>query len=150
MRKKMDIDKILTEYEEIVFQKSNRKQFDGSTKWANQIAPDAGIYVFFRKDKVVYVGESGSLKARMGDVRRTVNHTLRRNIGDKLFSRIKGYAKATSKRKFPESIEKKVNEYMETLHVVVVPVPFGRTEIEEYLVEKHKPKFNTKTKRRSA
>ncbi|MCU7839484.1 MAG: hypothetical protein KZQ94_08895 [Candidatus Thiodiazotropha sp. (ex Troendleina suluensis)] len=150
MRNMMDINSILNEYEEIIFEKSNMKSFDVTTKWAKQITKDAGIYAFFDQDKVVYVGESGSLKARMGDVRRTVNHTLRRNIGAKLYSDIEGYEKATSKKKFPEHIERLVNEYMETLHAVIVPVPFGRTEVEEYLVSKLKPMFNTKTRRGSA
>jgi len=146
----MNVEKIIKEYEETIFCRSNRKPFDISTKWAKHITEKASIYAFFEKGKIVYVGESRSLKARMRDVRRTVNHTLRRNIGVKLFSHIKGYEKATSKQKFPEHIEQKVNEYMETLHVVVVPILFGRTEIEEYLVYKHKPKFNTKTKRAGA
>ncbi|MEW8372644.1 MAG: GIY-YIG nuclease family protein [Candidatus Thiodiazotropha sp.] len=146
----MDIDKILKEYEEILFEKSNRKTFDTTTKWAKQVTRDAGVYAFFDQDNVVYIGESGSLKARMGDVRRTVNHTLRRNIGAKLFSEIEGYKKATSKMKFPEHIEILVDEYMKKLHTAIVPVPFGRTEVEEYLVRKFKPKFNLKTKRGSA
>lgn len=150
MRNIIDIDTILKEYEEIIFEKSNRKMFGITTKWTKQITRDAGIYAFFDQDNVVYIGESGSLKARMGDVRRTVNHTLRRNIGTKLFSEIEGYEKATSKKKYPEHIEILVNEYMEKLHTVIVPVPFGRTEVEEYLVSKFEPKFNLKTKRGSA
>ncbi len=47
-------------------------------------------------------------------------------------------------------IEEKVDEFMETLHVVIIPVPFGRTEVEEYLVNKFDPKFNSKRKRQSA
>lgn len=144
----MDINIILQEHGQKVFDKKNRKPFKISTQWNKDVSTKAGVYAFFDGDRIVYIGETGSLKGRMSDVRRTVNHTLRRAIGNKNFSRIKGFIKATSKNKFPDHIETMINEYMEKLHVAIVPVMFGRTEIEEYLIDKYKPEFNSKTKRK--
>jgi len=75
----------------------------------------------------------------MKDLRYTLNHTLRRNIGNTLFSNRKDFKIATSKKKFPSKIEDLVDQYMENLKVIIAPVYFGRTEIEEYLIEKYKP-----------
>jgi excinuclease UvrABC nuclease subunit len=112
-----------------------------------QISSDAGVYAFFDKEQMVYVVESGSLRGRLNDLRRTVNHTLRKSIGEKRCSVIEGYVKATSKKKFPNHIEELVNIYICSLQVSIVPVSLGRTEIEEYLINKYKPIFNSKTRR---
>jgi len=145
----MDINKILQEYDQRFLDKNNREIFQLNTQWNKGVSAKSGVYAFFDNDKIIYIGETGSLKGRMSDVRRTVNHTLRRTIGNKLFSNIKGFNKATSKKKFPEHIEILINEYMEKLHIAIIPISFGRAEIEEYLIEKYKPVFNTKTKRKS-
>jgi len=145
----MDINKILQEYDQRFLDKKNREMFQLNTQWNKGVSSQSGVYAFFDKDKIIYIGETGSLKGRMSDVRRTVNHTLRRTIGNRLFLNIKGFNKATSKNKFPEHIEILINEYMEKLHVAIIPIPFGRAEIEEYLIEKYNPAFNTKTKRKS-
>ena len=145
----MDINKILQEYDQIFLDKKNREMFQLNTQWKKSVSDQSGVYAFFDNDKIIYIGETGSLKGRMSDVRRTVNHTLRRAIGNKLFSNIKGFNKATSKKKFPEHIEILINEYMVKLHVAIIPIPFGRAETEEYLIEKYNPVFNTKTKRKS-
>ena len=145
----MDIDKILQEYDQRFLDEKNREIFQLDTQWNKGVPTESGVYAFFDKDKIIYIGETGSLKGRMSDVRRTVNHTLRRTIGNKLFSNTKDFNKATSKKKFPEHIEILINEYMEKLYVTMIPISFGRAEIEEYLIEKYNPVFNTKTKRKS-
>lgn len=143
----MDIEKILLGYESQLLDKNTRMKFSQYNSWINDVSEEAGIYVFFNSSDLVYVGQSGLLKGRMRDVRRTVNHTLRRAIGRELFYHEKGFEKATSKNKFPDHIEVMVDEYMQKLDIRILPVPFGRAEIEEYIVDKYSPLFNTKRKR---
>lgn len=142
-----DIQDIIEEYERRILSADNKQNVQLTNEWSKKIPVDAGIYAFFDQEKMVYVGEFGSLRGRLNDLRRTVNHTLRRSIGEERFSDVEGYKKATSKRKFPDHIEKMVETYLCSLRVSVLPVAFGRTEIEEYLISKYKPTFNNKSKR---
>ncbi|MBI4478632.1 MAG: hypothetical protein HY651_01280 [Acidobacteria bacterium] len=121
------------------------------TAWANRFPTKAGVYAVFDAKKLIYVGETGSLRGRMKDLRDTRNHTLRRQIGAAKFNDRNGYQPATSKRKFPETIEKLLNEYIEkNLSVKLLPVLLGRKEIEERLIEDESPRFNVKTRRGDA
>ena len=105
----------------------------------------------FDGKKLIYVGETGSLRGRMKQVRDTRNHTLRRQVGAAKFSDRISYQPATSKRKFPESIEGMLNTYIEkNLSVKVLPVLLGRKEIEERLIDDETPRFNIKTRRGDA
>lgn len=146
----MDIKKLLKNYERIILLKRNRKVYNITLQWKKEISSEPGVYAFFYNNELVYVGESKSLMARMGDVRRTVNHTLRRKIGDQIFSEIEGFENASSKKKFPEHIEILINEYMGKLLVSILPIAFGRCEVEEYLITKYSPRFNSKSKRKIA
>ncbi|MCW9046956.1 MAG: hypothetical protein OQK46_02665 [Gammaproteobacteria bacterium] len=103
--------------------------------------------MFMDKEKVVYVGETGLLQGRMNDVRNTRNHTLRRSIGERKFSKHSHYTKATSSLKYAEDIEILVNKYIESLIVSILPVNLGRSELEEYLVSKYDPVYNKRKKR---
>jgi len=145
----MNVIEILKKYEDRIFCEK-RVAFSLIYK-GEVVAPNLpGIYVFFKDNDVVYVGESGCILSRMRDVKRTVNHTLRRAIGKLQFSSVEGYVRATSKKKYPEHIEEMVTDYMFALGVVFLPIEFGRTETEEYLVEKYNPTYNTKRKRKNA
>ncbi len=143
----MEIERELKRYDSYISKSGNRVSFRVSLEWAKGMPKDAGIYVFYYRNKIVYVGQSRSLKERMKDLRRTVNHTFRRKLGNFYFAKKDGFQKATSKKKFPEHIEKMVNSRMESMKIVIVPVPFGRSEVEEYLIKKYKPKFNANTSR---
>lgn len=147
MQKNIDIIQIKINYEQFILLSENRIAFDFSKDWKNNVSTKAGVYVFFEENKIVYIGEIKSLRSRMGDIKRTVNHTLRRKIGEILFNKIEGFIKASSKRKFPEHIEKLINEYMCKLKVVILPIQFGRCEVEEYLINKYEPIFNSKSLR---
>jgi hypothetical protein len=72
-----------------------------TTAWASQFPTKAGVYAVFDGKRLIYVGETGSLRGRMKDLRDTRNHTLRRQIGAAKFSDRNGYQPATSKRKSP-------------------------------------------------
>lgn len=145
--KEKEIKSAIAEYERLILSKENRQDVELTRGWAKTKPEEAGVYAFFEKDRIVYVGETGLLQGRMNDIRNTLNHTLRRSIGEKKFSNVKGYEKASSKKKFPKHIEEKVENYLLELEVSILPVRFGRTEFEEYLVEKYDPIFNKKTKR---
>jgi hypothetical protein len=75
-------------------------------EWTRTFPKTAGVYCFFENNRLIYVGETGNISARMGDMLNTKNHTLRRLIGEAKFSKHKGYKKANSKESFIPGIEK--------------------------------------------
>lgn len=80
------------------------------------------------------MGETGNLKGRMNDLLDSRHHTVRRTIGQKLFSTMEGFQKATTKSKFPEHIESLVNEHICTkLSLAFLEVKLGRKELEELI-----------------
>jgi len=116
--------------------------------WANQFPIHAGVYLIREKGVISYVGETGSIRERMKDLLNTQNHVIRRNIGNTKYKDNLGWEKATSHKKFIPEIEKKLNKWIEShLTISVLKVDLGRKELEEYLFEKHKPKYNNKGKR---
>src|SRR5690606_7090121 len=94
--------------------KEKQKKIILKREWTKQFDKSRGVYFIFENDDLKYVGETGSLKGRMADLLNTKNHTLRRSIGEKLFSNEEGYQKANSKQSYIPAIEKKLNEYMES------------------------------------
>jgi hypothetical protein len=140
---------IIRNIEKRIFLKSNRIRYKASKEWLKEIPSEAGIYAFFKNDTIIYIGETGSLRGRMRDSTRTVNHTLRRTIGKRKYKNVKGYQEATSHKKFPDHIERQINKYMSSLNIVIIPVSFGRSEIEEYIVDRYRPIYNNKFKRES-
>ena len=107
-----------------------------------------GAYLFRDQTQIIYVGETRDLSLRMNTLRRTVNHTLRRNIGNHLFSNIDGFTKATSKRRFIDTIEEMLdNHFKKKLTVAILPVPLGRLELEALIIERHNPRYNKKGKK---
>ena len=116
--------------------------------WASQFDMNAGVYAVFDKDKLIYVGETGSLKGRMHDIRRTLNHSFRRSLGEKLYSGHKEYSKATSSKKHIDKIEFMLNEYCEAnIKVATLVVHLGRKELEEMMTEKYEGLLNARLKR---
>lgn len=118
--------------------KEKRKKVILKREWAKQFDKLRGVYFIFEKDELKYVGETGSLNGRMADLLNTKNHTLRRSIGERLFSNEKGYQKANSKLSYIPAIEKKLNDYMQAnLSVSCLPLEIGRKEFEEWVIESH-------------
>jgi hypothetical protein len=116
--------------------KGNRKKMVLTREWTRQFEKLKGVYFIFEKEDLKYVGETGSLNGRMGDLLNTKNHTLRRSIGERLFSKEKGYQKASSKQSYIPAIEKKLNDYMEAnLSVSCMALEIGRKEFEEWAIE---------------
>ena len=120
-------------------------------EWAKKFPKDAGVYIIRENGEMCYVGESGSIRARMLDLLDTRNHVIRRNIGNTKYKNTPGFETATANKKFNPDIENKLNKWMErNLEISTIPVELGRKELEEYLFLKYnKPKYNKKGKRGS-
>ena len=66
------------------------------------------------------------------------------------FSNTIEFSKASSRKKYPTVIEERINQVLEdNFEISVKVVPIGRKELEEQIVEKYKPKYNTKGRRKS-
>jgi len=131
--------------------KNRRRHIPFSPSWKVNFPNEPGVYVAWERESTgpAYFGETGNLFKRMGDLERTINHTLRRSIGNTNFSNVEGFVKATSKKKFPDHIERLVDKYMkDNLEIAFIAVYFGRKEFEEAMIEKFKSKYNPKGKRK--
>lgn len=123
---------------------------ENSIGWAEQFQSVSGVYAVKEEGIICYVGESGNIKKRMQDLLDTRNHSLRRTIGSLRFAGKEGYEMATPSRKFPPQFEEELNRIFEdNFEVSAIEVPIGRKELEERLIEKLKPKYNTREKRKS-
>jgi Nuclease subunit of the excinuclease complex len=119
--------------------------------WASDFPSTPGVYIFRDKKKVIYVGETGNLRGRMKDMIDTRNHVLRRNIGNKLYSAVKGFERATASKKFTDVIENMLNTHIRrNLTVCCMPVSLGRKELEEKIQKEFKPEYNQKGLRKSS
>ena len=120
-----------------------------SKEWYSAAPSRAGVYFVWRESELVYVGETSNIKKRMGDLKKTLNHTLRRKIGKEYFSTHKEYLPATSKKKFSEVIEIGITNYcMEKLKVSYFPLSIGRKEVEEsFVLGDSRPQYNSPNKR---
>jgi GIY-YIG catalytic domain-containing protein len=129
---------------------SNQQSCQLTLEWKKTFNDGPGVYVIEIDNEVVYVGETSNLQERMNDLRNTKNHTVRRNLGNDLFKRHKGYFKATSKKSFVESIEKKLVNYMiKHLKIRTLPLDLGRKELEEYIMDTYgKPMYNIRATKR--
>jgi hypothetical protein len=127
----------------------SKMKFVRKKDWRSNFIPDfPGVYALYEKVGddfiLLYVGETGSLKERMSDICRTVNHTFRGQLGQKRFNGVK------SKKKFNVEIESMLDYFFDNnLYLSFIKVNFGRTEIESYLVSKHQAiLLNSETKRK--
>lgn len=128
---------------------SKKMKFVRTSDWRSENIPAfPGVYALYEKTDedyvLLYIGETGSLKERMSDICRTVNHTFRGQLGQKRFNGIK------SKKKFDIEIESMLDSFFDDkLYLSFIKVNFGRTEIESYLVTKHQGiLLNSETKRK--
>lgn len=100
---------------------AKRRVLMEAPKWADDVPEDAGVYVVWEGDSPIYVGESSSLRARMSDIGRPVNHTFARKT-----CKVLGIA--------PTSLEDLAYAMRTRYMLSFVVVPFGLAEVEEYLV----------------
>ena len=104
--------------------------------WTHTVPSRAGVYVLRENDAIIYVGKSGNLRKRMQDLLDSRHHTVRRTIGQKLFSSHDGFTCATTKKKFPDHIETLLNNHIgSNLSIAYIQVPLGRKELEELVLD---------------
>ena len=106
---------------------------------------NAGLYLVKDKsDKLIYIGESSDVGERITTHSgRTYFSALRRHIGTEIFGyKLKEINK--KKRYFSDLEDKKVTDFLRSCQATVFPVNFGRYEIEEYLIKRHRPLLNRK------
>jgi hypothetical protein len=137
-----EISKIVDACERELKSKTQIK-FTFDKKWTDNFPKKAGVYAIFYKNKLVYVGESANLKERMKEIKRTYNHSFRRKLGKFL----NPDAQVTN-GKFPQELEKLLNEhYIKHLKFAYKEVNFGRTEIENHLMQRNEGVLNSISKR---
>lgn len=138
----------LEDMENELMKNENKKKVDLSNDWAKEFPDEPGVYVAFENRQVVYVGETGNLQCRMKDLRNTLNHSFRRNIGRVRFSHIRGYQDASSKKKFPQHVENKVENWLTTkIKISYLATELGRKELEERIFKRYSPVYNKKGRR---
>lgn len=149
----MDRNGYLDMLESRLLEETNIRKVEMTRKWTADIPAEPGVYVFIDAGQVVYVGETGNLQGRMTDLLDSRHHTVRRTIGERFYITVQGYAKATTKIKFPQHIEILVEEHLCTrLSLAYLPVELGRKELEEQIHDKIavEVRLNKRGKRKSA
>jgi predicted GIY-YIG superfamily endonuclease len=104
--------------------------------------PGAGLYILRGQNgEMLYVGESDALAERLGTHRhpRSYFSALRRHVGTELL----GLAFAPEiVRGFRPIDEAAISDFLSSCTVAIVPLAFGRWELERHLVQTHRPLLN--------
>ncbi|PHN43189.1 hypothetical protein AO254_18370 [Pseudomonas syringae] len=116
----MSIQQSLRAYESAL-SAAPRRVVGERQKWANDVPQDAGVYVLWKDESPTYVGETSSLRSRMRDLTRFENHTFARLT-------CKHFSIATADKAGLVDILSK------TYTLSFILVPFGRKEVEEFLI----------------
>lgn len=127
----------------------NWKLFEFSEEWLLSFDTDAGVYAIKEEGKICYIGETKSIRKTIKDLFDTKNHLLRQSVGNKRFLGEKGYKKGTKSNKFPPKFEEELNKVFEdNFEISVIVVKIGRKELEERLIEKFQPIYNSKAQKK--
>jgi len=139
-------DAIQENFTELLIEGENKILKSSFTSWFDtKIISSAGLYLVKDKsDNLIYIGESSDVGERIvTHSGRTYFSALRRHIGTDILNydlrEIKG-----KKRYFSDKEDKKVTEFLKTCKATIFPAAFGRYELEEYLIKKHRPLLNRK------
>lgn len=131
--------------------KQGEKEFNKSKHYdwfSAKINYGPGIYwIEHKKDGHIYIGESSDVMDRhKSHSGRTYISALRRNLGETIL----GYKLQTikgKKRYFSEKEDLNLTRYLSSCSIKTMPISFGRFELEELLIRKHKPVLNRKENR---
>lgn len=139
-------DTVQENYTELLKEGESKVLKSSFTPWFDiKTISSAGLYIVKDKsDKLIYIGESSDVGERLATHSgRTYFSALRRHIGTDILNfnlqEIKG-----KKRYFSDIEDKKVTEFLKTCKATTFPVAFGRYELEEFLIKKHRPLLNRK------
>ena len=135
---KIKKEELINESERLLLNGTKIK-FSFDKNWSSNFTKLAGVYAVFCNDDLLYIGESASVKERMKEIKRTINHSFRKKLGKHLFCDA-----ILTKGKFDEQIEKSLNEYyLSNLYVSFIEIEFGRIEIEEELIKRNSNLLNS-------
>ena len=124
--------------EQKVFNQSFSGWFD------NNVKSTAGLYIIKEKGEIIYIGESSNIKERHTTHSTTTYFSaLRRHVAtDILHYQLK---ERNGKKKYLTDTENlNVTNFLRGTTAIFYPVSFGRYELEEYLIKKHRPLLNRK------
>ena len=142
------IESLFASREKQLLSKRNFKSVELTRDWARTFPREAGVYIIFEKNKICYIGETGSLRGRMTDMLNTANHVIRRNIGHDKYNGHAEFKRASSRQRFHLDIEALIeSDLKRDFKVSAIPIEIGRKELEEWLIKNHTPKYNNKGKR---
>jgi hypothetical protein len=100
---------------------AKRRVLMAAPNWAVDVPLEAGVYAVWENDEPIYIGETSSLRARMSDLGRPVNHTFAR--------------KTCKSFQIAETSLEELAAAMRAKYVLsFVRVPFGRAEVEEFMI----------------
>lgn len=134
---KSQIEQYLQKIENALLRDADQHKIEISRAWVKQFPTEAAVYLFREDGNICYIGETGNLRGRMGDLLSTFHHTLRRNLGNHHFSEHPLYEKASSKKKYASEIEIMLNQRLENhLTISYILTDLGRKELEERLFER--------------
>jgi excinuclease UvrABC nuclease subunit len=129
---KSEIENHVKEFEREMLH-AQKIQFTFDRKWSSNFPAQAGIYMIFDKEKLVYIGETANLKDRMKEVKRTYNHSFRRKLGKFLIN-----GAIITKGKFKEELENTLNQYyLDNIQFAYKELNWGRLEMESHLIHRH-------------
>lgn len=131
------VEEILIEGEKEILSKEI-KNWSNSSPQSN-----AGIYMVRNgKDELIYIGESSDIQERYTTHSSTTYFSaLRRHIGTEILE-LKFID--DKKRRFSDTNDLRVTQYLKECKYSCMTVNFGRYELEENLIRKHKPLLNRK------
>ena len=148
----MNAENYLLELEKELLDNDNFQEIKLTNDWVSRIPNEPGVYVLKEKSTIIYVGETGSLSARMKDLLDSRHHSVRRTLGQKLFSNHKDFSQATIRSKFPVEIEGLLDKYIiNNISLAIKVTTIGRKELEERIENKivKESKLNKRGKRKS-
>ena len=105
----------------------------------------AGLYIVRnRLGKLIYIGESSDICERHKTHSKTTYFSaLRRHIGTEVLN-FSLQERNGKKKYFEVSEDKKVTEFLKSCKATFYPTQFGRYELEEFLIKRHRPLLNRK------
>ena len=109
------------------------------------VEKEAGLYIVRNKlDKLIYIGESSNIYDRFNTHSKTTYFSaLRRHIGTEILN-FELHERNGKKKYFEISEDKKVTDFLKSCKAIFYPTHFGRYELEEFLIKKHRPLLNRK------
>jgi len=138
------VDQYFATCEQFLLDVANRIPITFDAPFKRVVPTGGSVYVFFINGVPFYVGETTSIRQRLGGhMRNPENHVMALKLARLLHDQIHGVGSAGSTRKFPEPHKQSTRAWIETnLQVAFLQMPIGRKELEELLITKHSPEFN--------